>query len=104
MSNIDDFLAHYGVKGMKWGVRKRGRSSTPTAKKAFLTKENVGKRAAQAAGALFVGKYIYNVGKIAVPLLLASEINRRQAAAGAKFAADLFSDARGIPNYTTIVR
>ena len=22
MTNVDDFLAHYGVKGMKWGVRK----------------------------------------------------------------------------------
>lgn len=25
---LDDFLAHYGVKGMKWGVRKSGGSSS----------------------------------------------------------------------------
>lgn len=25
---IDDFLAHYGVKGMKWGVRKAASSGT----------------------------------------------------------------------------
>lgn len=22
MTNVDNFLAHYGVKGMKWGIRK----------------------------------------------------------------------------------
>ena len=27
MESSDDFLAHYGVKGMKWGVRKAGDSS-----------------------------------------------------------------------------
>lgn len=27
MESSDDFLAHYGVKGMKWGVRKADRSS-----------------------------------------------------------------------------
>ena len=28
---VDDFLAHYGVKGMKWGVRKaNGSSKSPT--------------------------------------------------------------------------
>lgn len=35
---LDNFLAHYGVKGMRWGVRKRrpssGGSSTPTPTKA----------------------------------------------------------------------
>lgn len=27
MSNVDDFLEHYGKKGMKWGSRKSGSSS-----------------------------------------------------------------------------
>lgn len=26
---IDDFLAHFGVRGMKWGIRKRSTSPTP---------------------------------------------------------------------------
>jgi len=33
MSTADDFLAHYGVKGMRWGVRREGDaagSSTPS--------------------------------------------------------------------------
>src|SRR5690606_37825342 len=29
-SKTDDFLAHYGVKGMKWGVRKKDTRSTET--------------------------------------------------------------------------
>lgn len=29
MADVDDFLAHYGVPGMKWG-RRKGSSSTPT--------------------------------------------------------------------------
>lgn len=32
MNEAEDFLAHYGVKGMKWGVRKRDK--TPGARKA----------------------------------------------------------------------
>ena len=32
MSEADDALAHYGVKGMKWGVRKKYTTSTVTSK------------------------------------------------------------------------
>lgn len=28
MSNVDNILAHYGRKGMKWGVRRRSSSSS----------------------------------------------------------------------------
>ena len=30
MNEVDDFLAHYGVKGMKWGVRKNRAPATLT--------------------------------------------------------------------------
>lgn len=29
MAEVEDFLEHYGVKGMQWGVRKSARSSHP---------------------------------------------------------------------------
>lgn len=36
---VDDFLEHYGVKGMKWGVRKSGSSNkTPSARQARYDK------------------------------------------------------------------
>lgn len=36
--DYDDYLAHYGVKGMKWGVRKdRGSSSSKPSKRAKVT-------------------------------------------------------------------
>ena len=43
MSNdVDDFLAHYGVKGMKWGVRKdlrtKSRTSAPKQRPGFASK------------------------------------------------------------------
>ena len=36
--DYDDYLAHYGVKGMKWGIRKdRGRSGSKPSKRAKIT-------------------------------------------------------------------
>lgn len=51
---VDEFLAHYGVKGMRWGVRKRsegGGSSEPTRKerRAQKNREIVTARSRQAA-------------------------------------------------------
>lgn len=46
--NADDFLAHYGVKGMKWGVRKdrkaRASSSDPKTKKTKTQKARANAR------------------------------------------------------------
>lgn len=35
LSETDDFLAHYGVKGMKWGVRKASGSSEKESRKEY---------------------------------------------------------------------
>lgn len=58
-SAVDNFLAHFGVKGMKWGVRRSdtGSSATPLSKSSMNTKE--GRAAARAkvkSGAATLGE------------------------------------------------
>lgn len=47
MDDVDNFLAHYGIKGMKWGVRKRYDSMSTRQKLAEVQKaqETVGQEA-----------------------------------------------------------
>ena len=45
MTNKEDFILHYGVKGMKWGVRrKRGPDGTVTGKKKSRVRREIGSR------------------------------------------------------------
>lgn len=39
MDEVDEFLAHYGVKGMKWGVRKSSGDSSGSSEKRLSRKE-----------------------------------------------------------------
>jgi hypothetical protein len=60
-TDVDDFLAHYGVKGMKWGIRKEdpGSSSSPPKEKKKLTPAQrnaiIAGGIAVTAGAVIVG-------------------------------------------------
>ena len=104
-SEVDNFLAHYGVKGMQWGKR-RSRSelrSAASAKKEQIKnapKGEVGKQVAKAAavasiaaGAAFVGHKLG--GKDKVSIKLANKYANEQASRtlinrGSKYVKDSF--------------
>lgn len=56
-ARVDAFLAHYGVKGMRWGVRKRseGGSSGADSNKKASTADGAAKGARDSAGRLRPG-------------------------------------------------
>ena len=76
-----DYLEHFGVRGMRWGVRKKrdasGEQSSSKKVKQPLTPEQIQRRVniglAVAGGAIFVGKVV-----------LASRANKRIASRGVR--------------------
>lgn len=54
MSDVDDFLAHYGVKGMRWGVR---RDTDHTRRKEIAKKIAIGMGVAAAVGLVAYAGY-----------------------------------------------
>lgn len=49
-TDVDEFLSHYGVKGMKWGVRRTGQVSSTTAKTSRLARNGTDITAKQKPG------------------------------------------------------
>lgn len=140
--SYEDYLEHYGVKGMKWGKRNskssveladgysKGQHRTDT--EAFGKKRaaKINKRVAggmdlktarkkagrsrDAAtlvkfGAAYVGAlavmnapYLMDRASVGVNTATLHRQQQNRKKAGAKVAADLFSDSRGIGNYPTV--
>lgn len=134
----EEALAHFGVKGMHWGVRKE-RASLPRAagysnNQFQYDKRTYGLTRARAVNAhVLAGETVAKARSLAsdeaarhrrnVQLVIAaaavvalygpqirfkanalatSYVNSKQAAAGAKAAANLFADSRGLTNYKTL--
>ena len=104
--DYDDYLMHYGVKGMKWGVRKdRNKASQQNnqdvtlegseqvKKKLDLKDPRVKKAAVAAAGitAIVAGAYIYSKGGVSVNSLKRSTVKK-----GSEKAKDILQEATDI--------
>ena len=89
---VDDFLAHYGVKGMRWGVRKADDSDSGSSTRKGLTEGQkkalkVGAGVAAITGAAVVTGILAKNGKLPV-----AQLSRGvQAASNARAAARLAS-------------
>lgn len=62
MSTIDSFLAHYGVKGMKWGVRRE--SSGSTSRSSASSRDKAAQRAQLRSRAAFAGKEAFKLSVV----------------------------------------
>lgn len=72
--NIEEFLAHYGIKGMKWGQRRARRVTGKTIARAKINekigKTNRRKGNAVGVGAAFVAANVITLGTASIPLAL----------------------------------
>lgn len=63
MTEVDDFLAHYGVKGMKWGRRKARNSEAESS-----DSEQPAKKKMDPATKMFIGQVIRSSALIAATI------------------------------------
>lgn len=100
---VGDEVKHAGVKGMKWGVRKDA-VAVAFKKSSELTEDQRRKRLA--AQAILTGGLALYVGSPALKRtalsVLQSAAAKKVAADGAKFAASMLADSRGLTSYSTI--
>lgn len=91
--SIEAVLAHHGVRGMRWGKRKRQDTGEKKSHKKAI--------ALTVAGGYALLRLAPVIKKYTM-MTLTSAVARKTAANGARAAANLLADSRGIANYKTI--
>lgn len=97
---VDEFLEHFGIKGMRWGVRKERSSSNepkpPLDKKALVKKVAIGVGViAVAVGAAYAAKSISQSGNVPVSSLSSATIDRGKKAVVAIEPTSILHSTRG---------
>ena len=80
MADIQEFVAHYGVKGQRWGVRKRRSTASDRSPSSPSQRHDKAKKVAIALG-------VAGVGTVAALAILKASGNTRLSAAKASSAA-----------------
>lgn len=84
-AEVEAFLAHYGVKGMKWGVR--GKSSDDSAEVDTKPKSKISKKAVTVGATAVVGvavaAYLMKSNNVSVPISSIASVARQRPGANA---------------------
>jgi len=99
-------VVHFGVKGMHWGVRKTAATApAKTTRKTVTLEQRAAKRRIRNQRLALAGAALIVAG----PELMRHSVNVLNSVAGAKreqagrqAAQNMFSDANGIPSYSTV--
>lgn len=113
---MSDEVKHFGVKGMHWGVRRAEKAEARVNANVASGMSLVQARQAEAERKQKIRKWAITGAAVAVlyaPTLLAygrvgaqgaanNYVNKKTAQAGAKAAANLMADKRGLANYKIV--
>lgn len=88
MHDVDDFLAHYGVKGMKWGVRRASSDKSSSSNSSESSETSSGRRKINKKHAAIAAGIIGGAAAITITAVVASNQKKAgQAAVAAQMQA-----------------